>query len=310
MISILRSNQPIAWALIPLTILLGSLGHLWVGSWDGLSAVVHGMGLTAWAFVGHRIYVNRHFVDRGDSALAWLVAMWCVCWLPPVGLFEGIRMWSSLLLVSFSLSVALQMHRQSSTSGIQFRSGALAGIATVCDPGNWGIALGLIAMQLYLRPGITREWIMLFIGWSWGGGVALALSHFFWAGNGAAPPEFLAFETSNGLHWAAIGWAVGGTFALLRQQSSLNLRSQNARLSVWTFAWLLAAGSMLHWSPWGVSVESIAFSPALALALAFSTVALVPKRDRNRRSVGSWHDAVFWALVGTVLVLFVQQLLT
>lgn len=271
---------------------------------------MHGLGLTAWAFAGHRIYVNRHFVERGDSALAWLVAIWCVGWLPSVGPVEGMRLWASLLLASFSLSVALQMHRQTSTSGIQFRSGALAALATVCDPGNWGIFLGLIAMQLYLRPGIAREWIMLFIGYAWGGGVAFALSYFLWAGNGSTPPEFQGFTANNGLHWAAVGWAVGGTVALLRQQSSLNLRSQNARLCTWTAAWLMVAGSMLRWSPWGVSIEPTSFSPVLALAMAFSTVSLVPKRDRNRRSARTWHDAVFWALVGTVLVLFVQQLLT
>ena len=286
------------------------MAHVWTGSWDGLSATVHGLGLTAWAFAGHRIYVNRHFVDRGDSALAWLVALWCVGWLPSVELVEGIRMWSSLLLASLSLSVALQIHRQSSTSGIQFHSGALAGLATVCDPGNWGIVLGLIAIQLYLRPGIPREWIMLFVGWGWAGGMAMGIAHWVGHGNAFDLPDFQAFEVANGLHWAVLVWAIGGTVALMRQQSSLNLRSQNARLSAWTVAWMMAVGSVLHWSPWGVSIEPLALSPALALALAFSSVGLVPKRDRNRRSARSWHDAVFWALVGTVLVLFIQQVLT
>lgn len=286
------------------------MAHVWAGTWDGWSAAVHGLGLTAWAFAGHRIYVNRHFVDRGDSALAWLLAIWCVGWLPPVDLIGGIRMWVSLLLASFSLSIALQTHRQSSTSGIQFRSGALAALATVCDPGNWGIFLGLVAIQLYLRPGIAREWIMLFIGWGWAAGMALGIAHFLWHGNAVDSPNFQAFEATNGLHWAVFVWAIGGTFTLLRQQSSLNLRSQNARLSTWAVAWLMAAGHMLHWSPRGVSIEPLACSPALALAMAFSTVSLVPKRDRNRRGARTWHDAVFWALVGTVLVLFVQQVLT
>ena len=131
MISILRSNQPIAWALIPLTIFGGLIAHWWAGTLDGTSAMIHGLGLAGVALYAHRIYVNRHFVDRGDSALAWLIVLWSVAWLTPTTWTAGCRLWGSLLLACSSLSMALTVHRQSSTSGIQFRSGALAALLEV-----------------------------------------------------------------------------------------------------------------------------------------------------------------------------------
>ena len=280
-----------------------------MGTLDGISAAVHGLGLVALAFAGHQIYVNRHFVDRGDSALAWLTVLWCVGWLKPVDWLEGVRMWMGWLLACFSLATALKMHRQTSTSGIQFRSGALAALATGCNPSTWGILLGLIVMQINLRPGIGREWGMLLIGWLWGMGIAAGVGHFIPGFQWQPMGTFAAFELQNGLHWATLAWALAGALVLLRQQSSFNLRAQNARLSVLAVTWLITAGGMLNWSASGITAASLAFSPALGLALAFSTVCLVPKRERTRRGNRTWVDAVFWALVGTVLVLFVQQLL-
>ena len=59
------------------------------------------------ALYAHRIYVNRHFVDRGDSALAWLFVLWTVAWLKPTTWMAGFRLWGSLLLACSSLSMAL-----------------------------------------------------------------------------------------------------------------------------------------------------------------------------------------------------------
>lgn len=311
MISILRSNQPIAWALIPLTILGGLAVHWWAGTLDGTSATIHGLGLTAVAFFAHRIYVNRHFVDRGDSALAWLIAVWSIAWLTPVTWTEGLSLWGSLLLACASLSMALTMHRQSSTSGIQFRSGALAALAIGLNPANWGLFMGLVVMQIYLRPGIFREWAMLVIGAAWGGAIAFGLHRI-------APSTFgmestaatRVFEASNGLHWMALAWAAAGVVVLLRRQSSLNLRSQNARLSVLTMTWCMAAGGAVAMIPESSpAIAGLPLSPTWGLAMGFTCSGLVPERERSRRVQRPWHDAVYWALVGTVLVLFVQQML-
>jgi len=311
LISILRSNQPIAWALIPLTVLGGLAVHWWAGTLDGTSATIHGIGLTAVAFFAHRIYVNRHFVDRGDSALAWLIVLWSIAWLTPTSWTEGLRMWGSLLLACASLSMALTVHRQSSTSGIQFRSGALAALAIGLNPANWGLLVGLAVMQINLRPGIFREWAMLVVGAIWGGAIAFGLYR-------VAPSSFemehptsaLLFDVSNGLHWMALVWAAAGVIALLRRQSSLNLRSQNARLSVLTMTWCIAIGSaVVLISESGPAITGLPLSPALGLAMGFTCIGLVPERERSRRVQRPWHDAIYWVLVGTVLVLFVQQML-
>ncbi len=285
--------------------------HWWAGTLDGTSAAIHGLGLTAVAFFAHRIYVNRHFVDRGDSALAWLIVLWSIAWLTPTNWTAGLRMWGSLLLACASLSMALTVHRQSSTSGIQFRSGALAALAIGLNPTNWGLLVGLAIVQINLRPGIFREWAMLVIGAVWGGALAFGMLH-------VAPSTFgmesntstLLLEASNGLHWMALAWSAAGVVVLLRRQSSLNLRSQNARMSVLTMTWCMALGTTLSViSESGPAMNVLALSPTLSLAVGFACIGLVPERERSRRVQRPWHDAIFWVLVGTVLVLFVQQML-
>ena len=285
--------------------------HWWAGTLDGTSATIHGLGLTAVAFFAHRIYVNRHFVDRGDSALAWLIVLWSIAWLTPISWTAGLRMWGSLLLACASLSMALTVHRQSSTSGIQFRSGALAALAIGLNLANWGLVVGLVIMQINLRPGIFREWAMLVIGTAWGGAIAFGLYH-------VAPSSFgvestasaLLFEMSNGFHWMALAWAAVGMIVLLRRQSSLNLRSQNARLSMLTMTWCMAIGGAVAGIPESSpAITGLPLSPTLGLAMGFTCIGLVPERERSRRVQRPWHDAVYWALVGTVLVLFVQQML-
>jgi len=285
--------------------------HWWAGTLDGTSATIHGLGLTAVAFFAHRIYVNRHFVDRGDSALAWLIVLWSIAWLTPTDWTAGLRMWGSLLLACASLSMALTVHRQSSTSGIQFRSGALAALAIGLNPTNWGLLVGLAVVQINLRPGIFREWAMLVIGAMWGGTVAFGVQHVAssYVGMESAATALL-FETNNGLHWIILAWAAAGVIVLLRRQSSLNLRSQNARLSVLTISWCMAVGAAMSViSESGPAINGLPLSPSLGMAMGFVCVGLVPDRERSRRVQRPWHDAIFWALVGTVLVLFVQQML-
>ncbi len=208
--------------------------------------------------------------------------------------------------------MALTVHRQSSTSGIQFRSGALAALAIGLNLANWGLVVGLVIMQINLRPGIFREWAMLVIGTAWGGAIAFGLYH-------VAPSSFgvestasaLLFEMSNGFHWMALAWAAVGMIVLLRRQSSLNLRSQNARLSMLTMTWCMAIGGAVAGIPESSpAITGLPLSPTLGLAMGFTCIGLVPERERSRRVQRPWHDAVYWALVGTVLVLFVQQMLT
>ncbi len=288
------------------------MAHWWAGTLDALSATIHGLGLTAVAFFGHRIYINRHIVDRGDSALAWLIVLWSSAWLFPTTWEEGLRTWGSLSLVCASLSTALTVHRQSSTSGIQFRSGALAALAVGLNPSHWGLFLGLVAMQVNLRPGIFREWAMLGIGAAWGGSIAYGLHLTLLENPGVADAaSALSFQSDNGLHWMVFIWAAAGVLVLLRRQSSLNLRSQNARLSVLILTWCTTLGSALSIAPGhGLALSALPLNPTLGLAMGFTCIALVPARERSRRLQRPWHDAIFWALVGTVLVLFVQEMLS
>ena len=108
-----------------------------------------------------------------------------------------------------------------------------------------------------------------------------------------------------------LAWAAAGGMVLLRKQSSLNLRSQNARMSVLTATWCTALGGALWMNREnGLSLIALPLTPTLGLAMGFTCIGLVPERERSQRLQRPWHDAVYWALVGTVLVLFVQQMLS
>ena len=64
LISILRSNNQLHGPLFR-RLCLRHRGTGWSGNAEPLSAGLHGVGLTALAYAGHQLYVNRHFVERG-----------------------------------------------------------------------------------------------------------------------------------------------------------------------------------------------------------------------------------------------------
>lgn len=283
----------------------------WWGVFSLEQAVIQGVGVLASALIAHQIYVRRYFVERGDPALAWLVVAWSIALLP--ALPEGVRSWSAMIFAGFSLHVGLQSHRQPSTSAIQFRSGALAGLAVVCDPACWGIIPGLMLMQINTRPAILREWLMLAAGLAWamiGLNVLIA-----WAMPGDAV-RFLVGPTMQAqpglILWSVPVWAAIGAIRLLAEQPHQILRIQNARLSSLLFFGSLALCSAVEFGWDGtllVQVGSIMNHPALAMGLAFFTVQLIPKRDRHIKKKSSWQEAFFWLFVGTLLVLFIAALL-
>ena len=107
---------------------------------------IHGLGLTGVALYAHRIYVNRHFVDPWRFG-AGLADRPVECGVVDADHLDGgVPVWGSLLLACSSLSMALTVHRQSSTSGINFVR-ALAALAIGLNPSNWGLILGLAAMR-------------------------------------------------------------------------------------------------------------------------------------------------------------------
>lgn len=284
--------------------------------WGGLStqqAVIQGVGVLLSAVIAHQIYVRRSFVERGDPALAWMVVVWSLVLTPrAIELQEAVWTWVALLFSGFSLHSALLSHRQPSTSGIQFRSGALAGLAITCDPTQWGIIVALLLVQLNTRPAILREWLMLGAGviWTaWGLNVGL---RWMLPASFLDPAQHAHFPFEGVFLWGIFFWALVGGILLLTEQAQQTLRIQNTRLNALLFFGSLVLCSILEWDLTGwlsVQLAPLQNTPFLAMGLAFFTVQIIPKRDRYAKSNPPWVEPVFWVFVGTLLVLFTWPLL-
>ena len=107
-------------------------------------------------------------------------------------------------------------------------------------------------------------------------------------------------------------WGALGLLMLYREQSNKNLRMQNSRINTVVFTGSLVAGSCIQIGfpiPWEGALHPIQASPALALPLAFLTVNLIPQWEYHKRNSNRWTNALFWFFVGTLLVLFAQQII-
>jgi len=312
-ISFLRSNQPIAWSIVPASLIVGLVMLVLWGGLGVHQAVIQGIGTLISAIIAHQIYVRRSFVERGDPALAWVVVIWSLVLMPrSLELQEAIWTWAALIFSGLSLHVALLSHRQPSTSGIQFRSGALAGLAIACDPTQWGIVVALLLVQLNTRPAILREWLMLVLGLIWTAwGLNLGLQWLL-PTSFLNPMQLYQFPFENLWLWGMLFWALVGGILLLTEQAQQTLRIQNTRLNTLLFFASMAICSTVHWdlSGWfDVQIVALQNTPILAMGIAFFTVQIIPKRDRYGTSNPAWAEPVFWVFVGTLLVLFALPLL-
>lgn len=322
MISILRSNQPIAWSIVPATILLGIAWHIWYGDSSALALTVYGIGALMLAAYAHRLYVQRNFVERGDPALAWSVVAWCVALVPVATPSEGVQTWISLLLISGTLDQTLRIHRQPSTSSIQFRAAILAGLAIGMQPLNAGILLGLVLVQIRSRPAVFREWAMLVIGLAHG----LLIAELCWrllSGSQAIP--IAASPASNGVLslsslWSILAMIIAGAFGLfmlLRENPRLTLKTKNTRYhAILSLLCLVAGASAFHWlDPTFLNaVNSIDharqhWALIAAWSLGFICVGLIPKRERRNDKLNSLEAFSWLIFVGMLLVVFGLRLI-
>jgi hypothetical protein len=299
--------------MVPVSLVVGLVILVLWGGLSAQQAVIQGIGTLLSAVIAHQIYVRRSFVERGDPALAWMVVVWSLVLMPrAIELQQAIWTWVALMFSGFSLHLALLSHRQPSTSGIQFRSGALAGLAITCDSTQWGIIVALLLVQLNTRPAILREWLMLGVGliWTaWGLNVGL---RWMLPASFLLPSNPAHFPFEGVVLWGIFLWALVGGILLLSEQAQQTLRIQNTRMNALLFFGSLVLCSILEWDLTGwISAEFIPLqnTPFLAMGLAFFTVQIIPKRDRYAKSNPSWVEPAFWVFVGTLLVLFTWPLL-
>ena len=318
MISILRSNQPIAWFIVPVTAMAWIAAALWFTERDVVDVVIHATGAFITSAIAHHIYVQRDFVERGDPAISWISVSFLLL-LPEVqSVWQAVQSWGALLLMMASLDHAMRIHRQTSTSSINFRAGTLAAFCVILEPLNAGILLALILVQLAARAISFREWAMLLAGTVWAAMIALWVESY----TPLSITQFLTiqnaesgWETSGAFRiagWLGMVWVTAWGFALgVRGNSSIGLRSKSTRLHLLiSWAAVVATGiGLLTWKAGAFDAESMLrhphFAKLLAIACAFGTVCIVPSLWKRHRKPSIWHLVRITVLLGTIGLLFI-----
>ncbi len=306
MLTLLRSNQPIAWSIVPLTIaLVAGVLSGWSG-WELSAILIWSFGALCTAALGHLIYVSFEFADHPNPALSWLIVCLLTMgqlWSDPASIWLELRSWGSLILALWSAWWMMGVHRQGRVSGLTFRSGALAGLALTLEPINVGIVLGLALVLAKSRTFQTREWVMLILGTSWAPLLSLTLQ---WQGWTLPTQPWGAWKSPDGigLYWlilcggvTAIGWI---DQAIRTKNEGIRRKASRANVALMTV--LLAVGAIYF-------AGSTAHAWKLtAVAVAFAWVWLVPMKDRKSSQVYQVRLVIGWVaflilLVGMALAL-------
>ena len=302
---------------MPLTILLGLSWYIWEGATPLSSLAVHGIGGLSLALYSHHLYVQRNFVERGDAALAWSVAAWSVALVPMASPTEGAQTWLSLLLLCGSLDQTLRIHRQPSTSSIQFRASLCAGLAVGIQPLNVGIVLGLIAVQLRSRPSIFREWALLILGFAHGLLITEIGWHFISNLGLSAVSSSNQMANATAVHgpWAYGAMITAGAFGLLmlrRENPRLILKMKNVRFhAILMLLCLVGTASAMYSLNLKVVLPTRTaeftgyhWSAIAAWTEGFICLGLIPKRERRTDRTNALDMGAWLLFVGTLLVVF------
>ena len=313
-LGLLRSNQPVAWLVVPAAVACWAVWALATGTEIGAVAV-RAVGAVAAAGIAHRMYAAYAFVPRADPMVSLFLA-WMVCAAPAdASTVAALRGTGALWALLGSADQMLRMHRQASASGIGFRAGVLAGCAAVLEPGWMGGIAALYAAQTLARPFLLREWLMTGIGAAWpmvlasgavsglaaAGGVSgiellHAVQEYWWP----AGPDFFArgeaFAQDLNRTAAGAGLAVlalGGWVRVLSARRSGGLRAESTRLHTFVFSLVAAAAAAVWPSDLGVA----AVWRAAAVWCAFGLAGGAPEVRHVGRA-----ERVLWWLGGGLLL--------
>lgn len=297
MLTLLRSNQPIAWAIVPLSILAMAGTAIACGKWTWEVASTWSLGTLVVAALAHRLYRSFEYTAYANPALSWLLSgMLFVAKIgqPFDGFWSEVRGWFALWAMLLGCWWMLGVHRQPRTSHLTFRAGTMAGLCWVLDPIGIGSFVASAIVLTKSRTFLFREWAMFLIGASWLPLSALSLS---WSG------RLLFSESSTVQMWpmpvfqswlyvagvlAMFGWAV-----LLRKTQFEGTRCKAARMNLTLLTVIPAA-----WACW--STPNGMLTPLLcALAVSFAWVWLIPNESNGRRNPWSWSNGLAWGALAT-----------
>lgn len=278
--------------------------------------------------MAHRIYVRYGFVERGDPALAWLSMVLLLLLMPQETLGAAIRSWLALLLLLAALDQTLQIHRQTSTSGLQFRSGVLASLSSMLEPLHFGFVLAMLVVLSISRPFIFREWSMMVIGLVWGIAIVKAVNAFGpdWGISIGQTSEAQSLQ-GYGTRWISphftrlwlIVLSVWGSGILLREKTKVSLRAHTSRTHLLILFWVsLILASLIQptYLPFLAEDIRIAFrgqsygtlDKFLAVGAAFGIVGLVPQTRRHHGSSAKADTFRLLVILGSLLILFMPSI--
>ena len=159
-----------------MTLVVGLLlrGSLVEVAWQSL--LIQGLGLLSVALFCHHIYVKGQFVERGDPALSWCCNRLGSSLLGSIRPLDG----STFILVKSAHGMRQFIADLADAPSTHHQRNSISSGRTCCrgdllEPQHWGIALGLILIQINTRPSILREWLMLALG-----GLGEERLPFFW----------------------------------------------------------------------------------------------------------------------------------
>ena len=321
MVSILRSNQPIAWLIVPVSGLLWFFLSLWITDHTLGQLVTQAAGGLIVAALAHRIYVRYGFVERGDPALAWISMVLLLLLMPLETFGLALRSWTALFFFLAAADQILQVHRQASASGLQFRAAALAALSVFLEPLHIGLIAAMVIVLGISRPFIFREWAMMALGGGWIFILVFTFKTFY--------PELatLFFESdhmsplasTSSPRWIAPRFtrlwlcilAAWGVVLMFREKSKISLRAQTTRWHLLLLFSLTILFAILI-LPTLDRLVAHAFPPnqfggldkLLAIGVAFGMVGSIPISQRRQGATEKKGALRMFVILGSLLILF------
>ena len=277
MLGILNSNQPVAWAVVPVTgcilfLVACSLDLCGADSWTALAAVILSARLI------HLLHAESGMRTRPGSIPGWV---WVLFATPFIGVVPDASWWCMPCLVQ-GLRLVVRLRDTDGMSGTFFYIGLWWGLAVLVGGFQWPLIAAMLLGGLMVRRPDTGEGISAMLGLIT---PAYVFSAAYWVVTTELPTWWTATDPAVGMPMktmAALALPVGAGW-VIRQQSMIRATAQqrfSRQLTQWAGAFgalLIAVAQGLHWmqpGSWGTA--AIAAPGVFAFLSAWSLPWLMP----------------------------------
>lgn len=301
MLRILSSNQPVAWAIVPITATGLMLISRALGLVDGEDVMaLAAICLSAWLL--HRMHAESGMRTRPGSLPAWA---WVLVATPLVGLVSPWIWWSVPCYLQ-GLRLSLLLRDATGSPGTFMFIGIWWGIGMMIEASTWPFVAAFAAATIWVQRPRAEE----LLAWMIGGCIPVSMvGASLWSLSGSWATVW-GWHPGFGSRWPmGIMWCIlpTGFGWILRQQSLVRATAQQ-RFSRQATQWaglllllLTGASGLSNWGSGGAGWSGMSALPAaLAFASAWSWPWLVPPGFR-------WTKAMpFLMLVGALGLLLVR----